>query len=114
VVHCTAGKDRPGVLCALVLSLVGVDERTVVEDYAISARAMEVLRARLFARHPELADAFGELDEVFSAHPAQMEQLLDHLRVQYGSVESYVASIGASRELVDGLRAGLLEPAPPV
>ena len=91
VVHCTAGKDRTGVLCALVLSLVGVDEPTVVADYAISAQAMEVLRARLFDRHPELRAAFEEVDEVFSADPAQMERLLDHLRSRYGSVESYVA-----------------------
>jgi protein-tyrosine phosphatase len=112
IVHCTAGKDRTGVLCALVLSLVGVDERTVVEDYAISAHAMELLRARLFERHPELEDAFGEIDEVFSADPAQMEHLLDHLRVQYGSVQSYVASLGAPPDLVDGLRAGLLESVP--
>ncbi len=111
VIHCTAGKDRTGVLSALVLSLVGVDERTVVEDYAISAQAMEVLRARLFDRHPELRDAFEEIDEVFSAHPAQMERLLEYLRTQFGSVQSYVESLGAAPGLVEGLRAGLLKSA---
>jgi protein-tyrosine phosphatase len=111
VVHCTAGKDRTGVLCALTLSLLGVEERTVVEDYALSARAMELLRARLFARHPELGDAFGEVDEVFSADPAQMEQLLDHVRRRYGSVEAYVVGLGAPPGLVPALRAGLLEDA---
>ena len=112
VVHCAAGKDRTGVLCALILSLVGVDEPTVVADYAISAQAMEVLRARLFDRHPELRAAFEEVDEVFSADPAQMERLLDHLRSRYGSVESYVAILGARPGLVDGLRAGLLDEPP--
>jgi hypothetical protein len=48
---------------------------------------------------------------VFSAEPAQMEVLLDHLRATYGSVDAYVSGLGAGRELVDGLRAALLEPA---
>ena len=50
VFHCTAGKDRTGVLSAIVLSLLGVDEPTVVADYALSGEAMQRLREKLDAR----------------------------------------------------------------
>ena len=79
VFHCTAGKDRTGVLSAVVLSLLGVDEPTVVADYALSGAAMLRLRAKLIAKYPEGRETLENIDEVFSADPAQMEQLLDHL-----------------------------------
>lgn len=36
IVHCTAGKDRTGVLCALLLSLCGVDDETVADEYSLT------------------------------------------------------------------------------
>ena len=39
VVHCVAGKDRTGVVCALTLSLLGVDDAVVADDYALSTEA---------------------------------------------------------------------------
>ena len=110
VFHCTAGKDRTGVLSAIVLSLLGVDEPTVVADYALSGEAMERLRAKLILKYPDGRESIEKLDEVFSADPAQMELLLDHLRERYGSVDEYVKGIGAGPDLIEGLRAGLLEP----
>ncbi len=110
VFHCTAGKDRTGVLSAIVLSLLGVDEPTVVADYALSGEAMERLRAKLIVKYPEGRDSIENLDEVFSADPAQMEALIDHVKDRYGSVDAYVASIGTGPGVVEGLRAELLEP----
>jgi protein-tyrosine phosphatase len=112
VFHCTAGKDRTGVLSALVLTLLGVDEPTVVADYALSGAAMQRLRAKLIVKYPEGRETLEGIDEVFSADPAQMEQLLDHLRELYGSAGSYVAGLGAGPGLVEDLRAALLEPTP--
>jgi len=110
VFHCTAGKDRTGVLSAIVLSLLGVDEPTVVGDYALSGEAMVRLRAKLIVKYPDSRDVLENIDEVFSADPAQMELLLDHLRELYGSVDDYVAGIGAPPAVVEGLRSALLEP----
>lgn len=110
VFHCTAGKDRTGVLSAVLLSLLGVDEPTVVADYALSGAAMARLRAKIIAKYPESRETIENIDEVFSADPAQMEQLLDHIAEQYGSVSAYVEGLGASPGLVAGLRAALLEP----
>ena len=52
VFHCAAGKDRTGVLAALVLGLLGVDDDVIVEDYALSARAMDGLVAADPQRQP--------------------------------------------------------------
>ncbi len=111
VFHCTAGKDRTGVLSAIVLSLLGVDEPTVVADYALSGAAMQRLRAKLLVKYPEGRETIENIDEVFSADPAQMELLLDHVRDQYGSVSAYVDGLGAGPGLVEDLRRALLEPA---
>ena len=75
VFHCTAGKDRTGVLSAIVLSLLGVPEETVVADYALSGEAMQRLRAKLILKYPEGRETIENIDEVFSADPAQMELL---------------------------------------
>lgn len=36
MVHCTAGKDRTGVICALVLSLCGVEDEIISQEYALT------------------------------------------------------------------------------
>jgi protein-tyrosine phosphatase len=112
VFHCTAGKDRTGLLSALVLSLLGVPEETVVADYALSGEAMERLRAKLILKYPDGKDVIADIDEVFSAEPDNMVELLRYLRERYGSVIEYAATVGVPDALVDRLRQTLLEPAP--
>ena len=111
VFHCTAGKDRTGVLSAIVLSLLGVDEPTVVADYALSGAAMTRLRAKIIVKYPDSRETIESLTDVFSAEPAQMEALLDHVRATHGSVDAYVAGLGAGPSLIAALRAALLESA---
>ena len=82
---------------------------TVVADYALSGAAMVRLRAKLIAKYPEGRETLENIDEVFSADPAQMEQLLHHIEEQYGSVTAYVEGLGAAPALVERLRAALLE-----
>jgi protein-tyrosine phosphatase len=110
VFHCTAGKDRTGLLSALVLSLLGVPEETVVADYALSGEAMERLRAKLIVKYPDSKDTISDIDEVFSANPANMVELFAYLRERYGSVTEYAATVGVPDAVVARLREDLLEP----
>ncbi len=110
VFHCTAGKDRTGLLSANVLSLVGVPDETVVADYALSAAAMDRLREKIIRKYPESEERLNTIDGVFTAEPDKMEVLLDYARQRYGTLESYVASLGAEPGLVPALRQALLEP----
>jgi protein-tyrosine phosphatase len=110
VFHCTAGKDRTGLLSALVLSLLGVPEETVVADYALSGEAMERLRAKLILKYPDGKDVIADIDEVFSANPANMVELFAYLHERYGSVAEYAVTVGVPDAVVARLREELLEP----
>jgi protein-tyrosine phosphatase len=110
VFHCTAGKDRTGLLSAVLLSLLGIPEETVVADYALSADAMDRLKEKIIRKYPDAADTINSIDGVFSAHPTKMETLLAYLRDNYGSVHDYADGIGVGADVVQGLRAKLLEP----
>jgi protein-tyrosine phosphatase len=109
VIHCSVGKDRTGILVALLLSLVGVDDADVVADYALSGMGA----ARLVLRLRELcADNSGELDRflpaLLSAEPDTMRCFLAQVRGEFGSVEGYVVHLGLT-SAIGYLRAALLE-----
>jgi protein-tyrosine phosphatase len=110
VFHCAAGKDRTGVLAALLLGLVGVSPETIVADYALTARAMERLREKILARNPELRERMGEnVTEVMSAAPENMERFLAVVEERHGSIEAYAKSIGIADHTIEALREGFLE-----
>ncbi len=112
VVHCTAGKDRTGIVSALVLALAGVDDRHIADDYARSAAAVARLHAwqrerEATTRLDELADAgFGPAHQaqLMSADPATIVAFLDGIRRHYGSVEDYLAWGGTDRSELDRVR----------
>jgi protein-tyrosine phosphatase len=108
IIHCAAGKDRTGVMVAVLLELLGIPDQTIVADYALSARAMAALRLKLSERYPASRDVIAEADEIFSAAPANIEALLTDLRASFGSIEAYAAAAGAGPDVVAGLRQHLL------
>jgi protein-tyrosine phosphatase len=110
VVHCTAGKDRTGVVVAVLLSLLGVPDETIVDDYVRSAEAMTQLRAKLIARYPEGRETIESADEMFAARPEYMWGLLEDLRAEYGSIGGYAEAAGIGHETVAELQGALLEP----
>jgi protein-tyrosine phosphatase len=111
VFHCPAGKDRTGLLAALVLSLLGVPEETVVADYALSGEAMARLREKLILKYPDGKDVIADSNEVFSADPANMTALFAYVAKKYGSVAGYASEVGVPEAVVSRLRQSLLEPA---
>jgi len=109
VFHCAAGKDRTGVLAALVLTVIGVDDAVIVEDYALSALAMEQLVERLRVDAPDALSAMNDQPSAYLAAPVEaMHTFLGHLRSRHGSAEGYLSSIGVGPDVVDGLRTTLL------
>ncbi|GAA2521597.1 tyrosine-protein phosphatase [Pilimelia columellifera] len=105
VVHCVAGKDRTGVVIAITLALLGVDDPTIAADYARSAAAAEQFLA--WARSarvetPELPPAW------LDSPPEAILLFLAELRGRHGSVEAYATHAGFSGEQVAAMRGHLL------
>ena len=108
VVHCSAGKDRTGVLSALVLAFLDVPDQTIVEDYALSAAAMDRLLERLKAEYPDSVEEVEKFaPAILHVVPETMEEFLESIRTVYGSYESLAAALGVT-EAIAQLRGNLL------
>ncbi|MDQ6837172.1 MAG: tyrosine-protein phosphatase [Actinomycetota bacterium] len=95
VMHCMAGKDRTGILAALVLGLLGVADGDIVADYALSTEAMERMVAHQRRRHPErAAELEASAAAMIHAEPATMVAFLAGLRAEHSSFEGYAAFLG--------------------
>jgi protein-tyrosine phosphatase len=105
VVHCMAGKDRTGTVCALTLSLLGVSDEDIASDYALTTPAMERLTAYLKEKHPEAVE--GNM-HMYDSPPGAMLLFLDDLRALHGSIESFVKEIGLTAAEMATMRSHLL------
>jgi hypothetical protein len=109
VFHCSAGKDRTGVLAAVFLGLLGVSDDDIAADYALSRAAMRALTEWVRTERPESYEQMSAQPPAFlDAPPLAMQRFLALARVQYGSPADYAASAGVDAEIVDALRSTLL------
>ena len=108
VVHCHAGKDRTGIISALLLSLAGVADEDISADYALSQERLWPLYELLSA---EVESEPGKFDPHTPpiTRPEDMQMLLDYLRTRYGSVEGYVRHIRLTDDEMQRLRDRLVE-----
>lgn len=106
IVHCMAGKDRTGTVCALTLALLGVSDQDIADDYALTTTAMEPLTRYLLEKHPE---AIRGNEHMFDSPPGAMCLFLDDLRELHGSVEGFVREIGLTDAEIASMRSHLLE-----
>ncbi|MFH8370981.1 tyrosine-protein phosphatase [Streptomyces sp. NPDC018031] len=108
VFHCASGKDRTGLLAAVVLDLVGVPEADVVEDFTLTGLATARLLADWRADHPGQEPTWPG----YGRAPADVMRLfLAALRAEHGSVRGYVTGLlGVGEDTIAGLRRNLLTP----
>lgn len=111
VFYCAAGKDRTGVLAAVVLDSIGVRTEAVVADYHLSKERVERIRARALASADGRASSMVAQPAAFMQAPAEaMALLLDWIRHAYGGSAGYLEAIGVAPATVEALAAALLEP----
>jgi protein tyrosine/serine phosphatase len=109
VFHCAAGKDRTGVLAALVLGCLGVVRDVIVADYFETAARLDLILERL-RRHPVYGPEIKEVPASrFSVDPAMIDRFLDGLDERYGGARGWAKSVGVSEESLARLEGGLLE-----
>jgi protein-tyrosine phosphatase len=109
VLHCTAGKDRTGVVTAIALEVAGVGREVIAADFELTNRDTERWLAWLRA-HGRIPDSENpdEQRRRFGVPAEAIEIFLDGLRERYGGAEAYLRSIGVSGDAIDGLREALL------
>jgi len=106
--HCSAGKDRTGLLAALLLESVGVDRATVLEDFALTDARIEPLRQRLLEQAEKDGVPRSEFQRLLGAKPELMEPALEHLDAEHGGAVAYLARAGVSDDTFAALEAKLV------
>jgi len=108
VFYCAVGKDRTGILASMLLSVIGVQDADIIEDYSLSGPYMEKL-LQLINSHPKMAEGAKPLPDYFwEATPESMELFLTTLRKEYGSITGYLEFVGCQPSLVKRLERALL------
>ncbi|QDO88970.1 tyrosine-protein phosphatase [Ornithinimicrobium ciconiae] len=111
VVHCTAGKDRTGLVVALVLRAVGVDDHVVAADYAASQGnlAGDWTEAMLRKVRRFRVPITETLLEVLAHSPEPvLRETFDWLTTEYGGTQDYLRAAGIEDSTVALLRERLL------
>jgi protein tyrosine/serine phosphatase len=116
LIHCTAGKDRTGLLAALTHHLLGVDEADLLADFELTNRA-----ARIETRLPQVTEAMTEslgrrpsetaVRAFLGVDRTYLAEAFGAIRQEAGSVEAYLAGLGLDGARVEHLRRTWLEPA---
>ncbi len=83
VIHCTAGKDRTGFACALILHALGVSDDTIAEDYLLTNRLYRRDTSSVSELPDEVRQAIGSVELSFLA------AAFDAIAADYGDLESY-------------------------
>ncbi|WP_159449577.1 tyrosine-protein phosphatase [Demequina sp. NBRC 110057] len=110
LMHCSAGKDRTGVLAALVLALLGAERQDIVDDYTTTATHMGGVLARMMrGMRPEFAAAAvsQSASELLDAPRHAIQFVLDRWDAE-GGVEAWYLAHGGDDETLARLRARLL------
>jgi protein-tyrosine phosphatase len=108
VFNCAVGKDRTGILAAVLLSVLGVADDDIIKDYSLSGPYMEEIRNRV-NNDPEAPANVKNLPDFFwKASPESMGLFLNTLRRDYGSIEGYLEFMGSEPSLVERLEKALL------
>ena len=101
--HCSAGKDRTGVIASILLKLVGVDPYDIIADYQVSKTYL----------HPKYNDMLNNPSimyaSLFDSKPETMFEFLNYLDEKYDSIESYLNSKGISDEQIEQIRSKFIE-----
>jgi len=107
--HCHAGKDRTGLMTALLLSAVGVANHDIAMDYSLSSQQIPHLihEWRQYAiKHGQDMEQF---DRKVASKPETMLEMLNFIQNQYDNTVTYLHSCGISNTIVEQIQERFLE-----
>jgi protein-tyrosine phosphatase len=112
LIHCTGGKDRTGIVSALLLSFLGVPDDAITADYTLSNYHASIL----FEQYSQRLRAFRwlgltreRLMPLFIVQPRYIQETIGYVREKYGSVDAYLsAQAGVDQQTMGLVKANLL------
>ncbi|GIX30409.1 MAG: protein-tyrosine-phosphatase [Porticoccaceae bacterium] len=114
LIHCSGGKDRTGVACALILSLLGVPEDWVLADY-LASRELYTARIDLGRAAGQVFGQLGEAGDaeavrpLYDVAPAYLACAFEEIAREYGDVEQYARrALRLGSAEIERIRANLL------
>ena len=110
LVHCHAGKDRTGVVVALVLSLAGVTETAIADDYALSGVQLADMLQRDRTRALDRGMDEQVAERLFTVRRDAMVRTLDMLANELGGAETFLRDAGLDGEHIERLRGLMVAP----
>jgi protein-tyrosine phosphatase len=109
LVHCTAGKDRTGIVVAFALAVVGVPDHFVAADYALSSLYLDPRHTPTIGQVQESTGLGDRLTAALLASPPELIlHVLDRARRQAGSIADYLAVHGVTCAELNALRSALV------
>jgi hypothetical protein len=108
LIHCVAGKDRTGLVAALLLELAGVPRDLVAEDYALTTEFLRARDEEWLARGPGSRREREEQYARYHARADVMREALAYLDATYGGPEAYLLGGGLTPDEITRLRARLV------
>lgn len=107
--HCFAGKDRTGIIAALLLGAVGVPDDVIAEDYALTRERITMLHESWRTWAMQQGQDMERFEHDISAEAATMLETLRHIHHRYGGVGNYLSTCGVTEQQVEKLRDLLIE-----
>jgi protein-tyrosine phosphatase len=109
LIHCTAGKDRTGVIAALLLDLARVPAEVIITDYAMTEALVAPLMNELRQKAILTGLDIDRHSRMLECKPEYMDAMLSHLYARYGDAEAYLRHIGIGGPAIESLKTALLD-----
>jgi protein-tyrosine phosphatase len=107
--NCTAGKDRTGIIAALLLGVADVPRDQIIADYALTATLIPDLVEEFLALSRARGGDTESYARLLESPAPTIAATLDQIDARYGSVSQYLSDIGLPQEELAALRARLTE-----
>ena len=107
LIHCQAGKDRTGIIIALLLLALGTDREIIAEDFMKSNEALMPFFKKLLRIRKIITFGFFPSDRmlyVITVKKRNIYSIVDRIQNHYGGIEGYLASTGSDISLLKDLR----------
>ena len=105
--HCTAGKDRTGLIAALLLGHAGVSDDEIIADYTLTGRMIAPLLDEILAHAAERGMDETAMRPLLACAPQTMRATLDHIADGHGSIAGYLKSLGLGDTVAARLKSKL-------